>query len=260
MVRCDYCGKEVALPFKCKYCGGRFCVEHHLPENHDCPKLERGSWKPMVTPTRYSLEYEYYTPRKTPIEKKMRDFLFQTNEVRDLLIAIILVVFVYLSLGYGMILQEPILVATLALSIVTAFLSHELAHKYVALNQGFMARFRLDKQGAMLTAVSILLPIKIIAPGYVAIYSLRGYPSSEQIGKISMAGPLTNIFLALLALPWHNTSLLAYLFMRTNTDIAVFNLLPFGPLDGRKIIQWRMDLWALLFIVTTAIWIYMLIL
>lgn len=36
MAVCDACGKEVALPFKCSYCGGTFCAEHRLPENHDC--------------------------------------------------------------------------------------------------------------------------------------------------------------------------------------------------------------------------------
>ncbi|RLE62337.1 MAG: hypothetical protein DRN53_04190 [Thermoprotei archaeon] len=40
MVRCQYCGKEVYLYFRCKYCGGYFCVKHHLPENHDCPGLK----------------------------------------------------------------------------------------------------------------------------------------------------------------------------------------------------------------------------
>ena len=36
MVKCDYCGKEVDLPFTCPYCGGHFCAEHRLPENHEC--------------------------------------------------------------------------------------------------------------------------------------------------------------------------------------------------------------------------------
>lgn len=36
MARCDACGKDVALPFTCKQCGGRFCSEHRLPENHSC--------------------------------------------------------------------------------------------------------------------------------------------------------------------------------------------------------------------------------
>lgn len=38
---CDHCGKEIALPYKCAYCGGSFCSKHRLPENHNCEGLER---------------------------------------------------------------------------------------------------------------------------------------------------------------------------------------------------------------------------
>ncbi|MBL7169513.1 MAG: hypothetical protein ISS48_00665 [Candidatus Aenigmarchaeota archaeon] len=41
---CAYCGKELEeLPFKCRYCGEYFCVDHQLPENHACSGLE--DWK-----------------------------------------------------------------------------------------------------------------------------------------------------------------------------------------------------------------------
>ncbi len=40
MPECAYCGKKISLPFKCKFCGQEFCMEHRLPENHDCPKLK----------------------------------------------------------------------------------------------------------------------------------------------------------------------------------------------------------------------------
>jgi len=36
MPKCEYCGREVLLPFKCPYCGGLFCAEHRLPEKHEC--------------------------------------------------------------------------------------------------------------------------------------------------------------------------------------------------------------------------------
>jgi membrane associated rhomboid family serine protease len=39
MAKCDICGEEVALPFKCRYCGGTFCSNHRLPENHSCKRL-----------------------------------------------------------------------------------------------------------------------------------------------------------------------------------------------------------------------------
>jgi len=37
MPNCEHCGKEVELPFRCKFCGHYFCLEHRLPENHNCP-------------------------------------------------------------------------------------------------------------------------------------------------------------------------------------------------------------------------------
>lgn len=40
MVRCDRCGEEETMPYKCRYCGGQFCSAHRLPENHDCPGLD----------------------------------------------------------------------------------------------------------------------------------------------------------------------------------------------------------------------------
>ncbi|MBN1214103.1 MAG: hypothetical protein JXA99_01550 [Candidatus Lokiarchaeota archaeon] len=37
MPYCDHCNEEMGyLPFKCKYCGGTFCKDHRLPENHNC--------------------------------------------------------------------------------------------------------------------------------------------------------------------------------------------------------------------------------
>ncbi len=40
MVKCSYCGKEEALPFKCKFCGEVFCSDHRLPESHECLGLK----------------------------------------------------------------------------------------------------------------------------------------------------------------------------------------------------------------------------
>ena len=46
MVKCLFCGKEVYLPFKCPFCNESFCLDHRLPENHECKNL----WKAKVSP------------------------------------------------------------------------------------------------------------------------------------------------------------------------------------------------------------------
>jgi len=39
MAKCDVCGKGVDLPYDCRRCGGTYCSEHRLPENHSCAGL-----------------------------------------------------------------------------------------------------------------------------------------------------------------------------------------------------------------------------
>jgi len=39
MPQCEHCGREVDLPFECKFCGKYYCLEHRLPESHNCPNL-----------------------------------------------------------------------------------------------------------------------------------------------------------------------------------------------------------------------------
>jgi hypothetical protein len=49
MAKCEQCGTEVDLPFECNFCGSYFCIEHRLPENHNCPnqppRTPLGSWQ-----------------------------------------------------------------------------------------------------------------------------------------------------------------------------------------------------------------------
>lgn len=41
MSACDYCGSENDFGYTCKLCSRTHCQSHRLPENHDCPNLNR---------------------------------------------------------------------------------------------------------------------------------------------------------------------------------------------------------------------------
>ena len=40
MAQCDACGKHENMPYNCRFCGGTYCSEHRLPENHACVGLK----------------------------------------------------------------------------------------------------------------------------------------------------------------------------------------------------------------------------
>lgn len=37
--RCEACGADEYMPYVCKFCRGRYCAAHRLPENHQCNGL-----------------------------------------------------------------------------------------------------------------------------------------------------------------------------------------------------------------------------
>lgn len=45
-IPCDQCGVEEYMPYVCKFCKGRFCAAHRLPENHECQGL--GAYKERI--------------------------------------------------------------------------------------------------------------------------------------------------------------------------------------------------------------------
>ena len=160
-------------------------------------------------------------------------------------------------LVFGPITFFPIVAASVSL----AFLPHELMHRYIARKMGCFSRFVLDPLGLMLTLVTAIpfIPFKIIIPGYVLISSHYYDPVTRKRieGVSAIAGPLTNLVIALIGIILLNTVallivnqylniFLLYLII-VNAWIAFFNLLPVPPLDGSKIISWKPINWALLF-------------
>jgi Zn-dependent protease len=139
------------------------------------------------------------------------------------------------------------------------FILHELAHKYVAQGYGLWAEFRLNMTGLLLTAISVISPIKFIAPGAVMI---AGFADKEHMGKTALAGPVTNVIITaalLIVLPAlgplsiHQAVLAG---ASINAFLALFNLIPFAVFDGQKVYSWNRRYWAILFLASLALTIY----
>ncbi len=130
------------------------------------------------------------------------------------------------------------------ISLAPAFLLHEFAHKFVAKYYGCWAEFRADPGGLRFGLIlAAILGIVFMAPGAVMV---AGNATRNQFGKIAVAGPVTNM--ALWAMGYSAWLVLGGVFgaidlvilywLWGNALLCAFNMLPFGPLDGRKIKTW----------------------
>lgn len=150
-----------------------------------------------------------------------------------------------------------LVIASLLFSL--GFILHELAHKYVAQGYGLWAEFRLNMTGVLLTAISIVSPLKFIAPGAVVI---AGYTDNNRMGRTAIAGPVVNLIIAsavLIIKPLFNGSPIAFALLAgaaINSFLAVFNLIPFSVFDGLKVYRWNRSYWTALFLVAAALTIY----
>jgi Zn-dependent protease len=130
------------------------------------------------------------------------------------------------------------------LALTPAFVLHEIAHKIAARNYGCWAEFRASPGGLRFGVIlAAVFGIVFMAPGAVMV---AGHTTKSQFGKIALAGPVTNVLLWILGLGAiligaTGNSIVALIivpWMWGNAVLGTFNMLPFGPLDGKKIKTW----------------------
>ena len=145
-----------------------------------------------------------------------------------------------------------------------AFIVHEIAHKISARKYGCWAEFRASPSGLRFGIfLAALTGIIFMAPGAVMV---AGNTSRSQFGKIALAGPVSNIMLwalgiLLILLGLETTDFVSMingkerglleLWCWVNVGLGAFNMLPFGPLDGKKIKSWSNVvywIWASVFV------------
>ncbi len=157
------------------------------------------------------------------------------------------------------------IIIVLAILLFSAIL-HEVAHGFVAERLGdptarLAGRLTLNPKAHIDPLMSILLPLILMISGSPIIlgaakpvpidpFNLRD--GRKDLGLVSLAGPLTNIVLAILAsflikiipflgfIPFELSSFIYFILaqmVHLNLLLGIFNLIPIPPLDGSKIIS-----------------------
>ena len=153
------------------------------------------------------------------------------------------------------------LVLVSALTVGPGFLCHELAHKFVAVRLGRRAAFYADYRMLVIAILSAIAGFVVAAPGVVRHY---GPVSPRENGLIAVAGPITNLVLVAVFLPLvllGSGGILDEIGgfgVLINAFLAAFNMVPFGPLDGRKVLAWDRGLFAGLLLagISLSIWAF----
>jgi Zn-dependent protease len=171
------------------------------------------------------------------------------------------------NLGWsGWFIQFLLSMPVLLLAVGPAFLLHEIGHKVVAKKNGCWAEFRADPSGLRFGIfLSFFIGILFMAPGAVMV---AGLVSRRQNGHIAIAGPLVNFGLFLIGIPlwgiilgltgafevssqgsmylvggqliWQKMLIDAGIFwIGANLILGLFNMIPWGPLDGSKVKDWN---------------------
>jgi Zn-dependent protease len=144
------------------------------------------------------------------------------------------------------------LVLAAAGAALTGFVCHELAHKVVAQRHGFWAEFRMSPFGLVFSLFTATLGFLWAAPGATVVSGMSEIDRTNW-GKTSLAGPLSNVGFAVIFYAGSIGLFLAgsvdyfwlLLLAWVNGWFATFNLIPFGPLDGAKVLRWRPSVWVL---------------
>jgi Zn-dependent protease len=210
---------------------------------------------------------------------------FGGDELFDLLLSWIVLVIAFSVVLGGRRIPGIELILISALGVGTGFLLHEMAHKFMAQRYGYWAEYRANRGGLLFIIVMSLMGLIFAAPGAVMIhkpldvssqsaYLYGGGMYADVIDKkakkeelwIALAGPMTNIMLTAIffvllssGLVIGNLAMSAFYFaIFINLNLAAFNLIPLGPLDGKKIFEANRLAWALVAVPTILIALSML--
>ncbi len=189
---------------------------------------------------------------------------FTQREIKDLVISWILLsvafaIFrkggLFRLLNRGYLSQMPFYTVEMLIVVGTAFVLHELSHKFVAQKYGLWAEYRKWDWGLIM---AFLLAVTgfffFAAPGAVVIMSM-GWITPEIEAKTSLAGPVSNIAVGTAAILMRTAGYFPIFLgdlAAINFFLALFNLIPLYPMDGSKVIRYSVLWWGGAFVMALA--------
>ena len=142
-------------------------------------------------------------------------------------------------------------------SLILSAVLHEVMHGMTALYLGddtakLMGRLTLNPIKHIDPFATILLPLMLVLAGLPPLAAAKPVPFNPNRVKydeygaalVGIMGPLTNLFLAMVAGFWIRFIIgfegipyeIMFTFMIVNLSLFVFNLIPFPPLDGSRVL------------------------
>ncbi len=178
-------------------------------------------------------------------------FRFSGIEIKELIIAALAITLIFVW-PLRPALDWLILFGYYFVFVGSGFVLHEVAHKLMAQSLGAWSEFRMWSQGLLFALFMRLIggPV-FIAPG--ATLWAKRLATREDHGRVALAGPVANILIALVFLALSFLSPVMAIGAYVNLQLAFFNLLPFGPLDGADIFRWKWQVWAALLAMVIAL-------
>jgi Zn-dependent protease len=205
-----------------------------------------------------------------------RGFRFSRRELREIAISVLALTLAFTILfsgglrGLSVALEDFSFVYIFVISflaVLTAFFFHEMAHKFLAQKYGCWAEFNYSLMGLLFALVTSAIGIIFAAPGAVII---GGPITEEENGKISAAGPATNVSVGAIFTvfylitnpldiqvfpPVFDLGRIFFLLAWINVVLGGFNLIPFPPLDGSKIYRWNIAVYIMLVVAAIGLFV-----
>lgn len=173
------------------------------------------------------------------------------GEIRDLIISFIVLSICFAIATAGLNIDRFVSILPIVMvGVAMGSLLHELGHRFVAMKYDCHAEFKLWPLGLVIAFVTSFFGVVFASPGTTQVDSDN--ITDEINGRISLAGPMANIALALMFIAiaaliyplkfhsdiFHLIYLIATVGFSVNSYLATFNLFPIYSLDGTKVMKW----------------------